>query len=149
MVRGQTLFELVIALAVSILIIAGLVIAVTYSIKNATFSKNKAEATRLAQEAIEWVRAERNASWETFTTRVAATPIGSSAPYCMNNTPLSWTNELCTTYSISGTSGKFKRDAILTRTNTNTIEVEIVVSWQDGTTIHRSKISTRLTNWTQ
>jgi len=46
--KGQSLFEVVVALAISALIIITLVSVVGNSIKNATFSKNKTLAANYA-----------------------------------------------------------------------------------------------------
>ncbi len=58
--RGQTLLELVIVMAVIVIIVAALVFATIFSIRNAQFSKNQAQATKLAQEGLERVRAGRD-----------------------------------------------------------------------------------------
>lgn len=57
---GQTLVELVVVVAVSVIIIGALVFATISSLRNASFSRNQAQATKLAQEAIERVRSSRD-----------------------------------------------------------------------------------------
>ena len=75
--RGQTLMELVVVLAVSIIIIGALVFATISSLRNAQFAKNQSQATKLAQEALERVRSarDRNSVIQGFT--MAASPITS------------------------------------------------------------------------
>lgn len=58
--RGQTLMELIVVISVSIIIIGALVFATISSLRNAQFSKNQAQATKLAQEGIEKVRSARD-----------------------------------------------------------------------------------------
>lgn len=58
--KGQTLLEIVIVVAVIVIIVASLVFAIIFSIRNAQFSKNQAQATKLAQEGLERVRAGRD-----------------------------------------------------------------------------------------
>lgn len=58
--RGQTLLELVVVIGVSVLIVGALVFATISSLRNAQFSKNQTQATKLAQERIERVRAGRD-----------------------------------------------------------------------------------------
>lgn len=58
--KGNSLLEVVIAMLVGILIISALVTAVIFSLRNATFAKASAQATKLAQEGIERVRTGRD-----------------------------------------------------------------------------------------
>ncbi len=58
--RGQTLMELIVVTSVSVIIIGALVFATISSLRNAQFSKNQSQATKLAQEGIERVRSARD-----------------------------------------------------------------------------------------
>ncbi len=58
--RGQTLLELVVVIAVSVMVVGALVFATISSLRNAQFAKNQAQATKLAQEGIERVRTGRD-----------------------------------------------------------------------------------------
>lgn len=57
---GQSLMELVVVIAVMVIVIGALVFATIASLRNAAFSQNQAQATKLAQEAIERVRLGRD-----------------------------------------------------------------------------------------
>lgn len=136
--KGQSIFELVIALAVTVLIITGIVQVVTISIRNANFSKTQAEATRYAQQAAEWLRAERDNGWETFYSKAA---IGD---WCLKN--LDWAGPgVCGTGDfILQTS--FLRSLKLISPDIKTVKAEIRVSWTDSQGRHESKIDTVLVN---
>lgn len=58
--KGQTLLELIVVISVSVIIIGALVFATIASLRNAQFSKNQSQATKLAQEGIEKVRTGRD-----------------------------------------------------------------------------------------
>lgn len=58
--QGQSLMEVVVAVAAAILVVSALVFATIFSLRNANFAKNQAQATKLAQEGIERVRAGRD-----------------------------------------------------------------------------------------
>ncbi|MBI2314651.1 prepilin-type N-terminal cleavage/methylation domain-containing protein [Candidatus Daviesbacteria bacterium] len=58
--RGQSLLEVIIAMTVGILVVTALVFATIFSLRNAQFAKNSAQATKLAQEGIERVRSGRD-----------------------------------------------------------------------------------------
>lgn len=59
---GQSLLEVIIAMTVGILVVVALVFATVFSLRNAAFAKNSAQATKLAQEGIERVRTGRDRS---------------------------------------------------------------------------------------
>lgn len=58
--KGQSLMEVVVATAVGVLVVMALVFATIFSLRNANFAKNSAQATKLAQEGIEMVRLGRD-----------------------------------------------------------------------------------------
>jgi len=58
--KGQSLIELVVVVAVIVIVVGALTFATIASLRNASFSKNQAQATKLAQEGIERVRTGRD-----------------------------------------------------------------------------------------
>lgn len=64
--RGQSLLEVLVALAVALLVILALVRATTVAIRNADFAKKQAQASSYAQGGMENIRAYRDASWTNF-----------------------------------------------------------------------------------
>ena len=80
--EGQSLFEVIVALAVITLIVVTVVAVAGTSIRNVSFARNNEHATRFSQEAIEWVRSERDSGWDAFASR-ATQPV-----WCLQN--LSW-----------------------------------------------------------
>lgn len=57
---GQSLIEVIIAATVGVLVVTALTFATIFSLRNASFAKNSAQATKLAQEGIERVRSGRD-----------------------------------------------------------------------------------------
>ncbi|MBI4036043.1 hypothetical protein HY383_03760 [Candidatus Daviesbacteria bacterium] len=165
---GQSLLEVVTASAVGILVVAALTYATIFSLRNATFAKNSAQATKLAQEGIEKVRSsrDRNSSISgSFT-------LNSQTIDNWQDTDL-WTNQIspnCTPncyFKFSGSSfqfstaannipnnaedplsdGKFKRVVILSddsTTYTTQKTVTVIVQWTDFAGPHQSKLTTIL-----
>lgn len=141
MKKGQSLFEVVLALGVVTLITVGIIILATDSIKNSSFSKNKTLASRFTQEAIEWVRNERDKNFSSFINR-AIIP-----KYCFDT--LSWSN-------VGPCSGSEQiPDTILTRevdlstytvSGKSIIEVLVVVSWNDSKGYHETRSSTNFSD---
>lgn len=58
--NGQSLMEVIVAATIGILVVTALTFATVFSLRNANFAKNSAQATKLAQEGIEKVRTGRD-----------------------------------------------------------------------------------------
>lgn len=58
--NGQSLAEVIVAATVGILVVAALTFTTIFSLRNANFAKNSAQATKLAQEGMERVRTGRD-----------------------------------------------------------------------------------------
>lgn len=58
--KGQSLLEVIVAVAVGILVVSALVFATIFSLRNANFAKNQTQATKYAQAGIERVRVGRD-----------------------------------------------------------------------------------------
>ena len=57
---GQSLIELITVITVAIIVIGAITFATIGSLRNAQFAKNQSQATKLAQEGLEKVKAGRN-----------------------------------------------------------------------------------------
>ncbi len=140
---GQSLFETVLAIAIVVMILTALAALATTAVRNAAFSKNKTLSTRLAQEATEWLRGERDKDWDFFTTK-AMVP-----KWCLAS--LSWTEAKigsCGEGDIVGNT-VFKREVIFVPDilDPDTIEARVEVSWSDSQGSHQTRASTYFTNW--
>lgn len=120
--EGQSLIEVLVALAVMVVVILALVRVTTVSIKNATFAKNRALATKYAQEWIEETRKERDESTNFFDSACAS----------QTDNP--------------GPSGIFSRVRTCTLDG-DTTTVVVTVSWAEGGVSHKSELVTHLTKW--
>lgn len=138
---GQSLFEVVIALGVITIILVSLVILAALSISNATFSKNKTLATRLSQETLEWLRTERDTSWDTFVSH-AATPT-----WCL--TTLSWNSGFAGPCGVASTVNGtiLSREVNFSIVDSNTVQVVVLLYWNDSQGSHESRTTTTFTNW--
>jgi Tfp pilus assembly protein PilV len=133
------LFEVLVAIGVSTLIVVAVVSLVTNSIRNTTFSKNKTLAARYAQDATEWLRGQRDANIADF--RVKAT-----GTYCFNT--LSWGNPGVCQADMSGTI--FRREGTLTINQVSgktVIEADVKVYWDDAQGTHEVRSATNFTDW--
>jgi len=120
--RGQTLLELVIAIGVVAVIITGLVVAATSSLRFGQESRLRSSAVKYAQEAIELARQMRDTqSWDTF-------------------------------MSYTGSGSQIEMRGPFTRTVTFTwndpiMTVQSNVSWAVGASQQTTQLQTYLTQW--
>ena len=143
---GQSLFEIILALAITTLIIVALVALTATSIRNTTFSKNKTLASRYSQEATEWLRGERDADFSAFETR-ALTPL-----YCFPS--LSWSAAsigACSSgQEIANTP--FRREISFSSSLVNgktLIQASVRVYWSDAQGLHEVRSVTNFSDWRQ
>lgn len=132
-VRGFTLIEILIFTAiVSVFFVVAAAVS-AFSLQVMRTNENKIYATHYAEEAIEWLRNEKETTgWTTFSTRTGT--------WCLNSTLTnlaSSTNTVCpvsgaTAYQLGSTdfNRHFNRDAVLTSVAGN-ISANIIVSWKD------------------
>ncbi len=144
MVNGQSLFEVVVAIAISALIIVTIVSLVSNSLRNATFSKNNSQAASYGQQATEWVRSERDNDIAAFVTH-ATTSI-----WCFKDLTWSITGACPSNQNIPDTpfyrEGHFTSSLVSGKT---VIEADIVVSWTDSQGLHQVTSATSFTDWRQ
>jgi hypothetical protein len=153
---GQSLFEVVFSVAIVALLVVGVVALAATSVRNSTFSRNTSLGNAYAQEAVEWLREERDKDWDTFKSHAIA-----STGWCLKT--LSWSSP--TFASACGTSD-YLNSTIFIRSlsftcfhdgppaiscsagsTVNNIEGLVVVSWVDGQGVHDVRVTTRLANW--
>lgn len=125
--KGQSLFEVIIALAISAIVITALVSLVSNSIQNAAFARNKTLAANYAQEATECLRSQRDSSFDSF--------LANAAGICSPGAITLFTRNIILTSSIS--SGK------------TIIEADVSVSWTDSKGDHEVKSVTNFSDWRQ
>ena len=141
---GQSLFEIVLALAITTSIIVALVALTATSIRNTTFSKNKTLASRYSQEATEWLRGERDANFSAFSSQ-AATPL-----YCMPS--LSWAIIGACASGQEIVNTLFRREISFSSSLVNgktLIQASVRVYWSDAQGLHEVRSVTNFSDWRQ
>lgn len=151
-VKGQSLFEMIVALGVMALIILGLVKLSTFSINNSSSSRNNSSANRYAQETIEWLRGQRDAGWTNFVSRATGTLNVCFASNVWGGAATT-TGAYCTSSSCAISGTLFNRGVFFTQETTDplfpndTIKAEVRVCWSDSRGKHEVKTTTLFTNW--
>lgn len=168
--EGQTLIEVLIAFAVTVIIAVGLVTAGLATQKAAASARNEAQATKLAQEYIERLRTLRDArGWAAFILPFAS---GSNGDYIISTGSefdvLTWalTNSWAepTGYCIGPTAGNNPLEGVVSTANnldfcrkvivsdysgaTDTrIVFRVEVGWKEGESVKSVRAETILSKW--
>lgn len=145
LIKGQSLFEIVVAIGIVSVILVALVSLTARSLRSSTYSKNTVITTQLASEAMEWMRGQRDSNWTSFAARASS----SGTTWCLSS--LTWVSGTCTN-TIPNTI--YTRSVRLTSLDqvgsdgiADTVDAEIIVSWSDNDGVHETRSNTRYTNW--
>lgn len=147
---GQSLYELVVAIAISALIVVAMVSLAVNSIQNSNFSRNKALASTYAQQALEWLRGQRDKNTSVFIANAGAIA-GSHSVWCLSDISTDtkgWSiSHACGTGDlIAGTP--FTREVTFTITTAPSgnkiVETDVIVSWRDSQGFHEVRSDTNL-----
>lgn len=142
--KGQSLFEAVIALTISSLIIVAVVSLVASSIRNASFSRNITLASRYAQEATEWLRGQRDSDISTFINNTLI------STWCLNKLEWAQSGPCGNNDFIEGTNFSRQVSFSLNRINSkDVIQADIKVFWNDSQGYHEARSVTNFTDWRQ
>ena len=141
LVHGQSLFEVVVALALCALIIIAVVSLATNSIQNSNFSKNKSVAASYAQEAMEWLRGQKDDDpSDFFGPYVSGQAAGGG--YCLSYLPdlsdSDWNPPVVNPVQdcIDKISGTVFTRWVTFQLNGKMVEADVTVSWQDSQGVH-------------
>lgn len=139
-ISGQSLFEVVLALGVVTIIIVSLVLLTSNAIRNSRFSQNKTLATQYSQEAIEWLRSERDLDFDAFFDRAAT-----STTYCLQT--LSWDKFTACSSSDTIADTILTREVAISNDSLIQVQVDVVVFWTDSQGLHEVRSLTNFTDW--
>lgn len=136
---GQTLAEVVVAIGVVVLLVTGLIVGTSVTLKASQYSKARSQAVQYAQEAVELARNLRDSGWTTFSAYGGIAPVS----WCLDKVGV-WTQ-------MSGACSA-NIDNFYTRQVTFTWEdpkmkTDVVVSWKDGNKTYIVPITTYVTQW--
>ncbi len=150
--RGVALVEVVISSAIFLIAVLGITAAFSLSLKASLQNTSKVQATLLAEEGIEAMRAVRDGGW---TSKIV--PLTAGTSYYLYWTGTNWTST--TTYALVDSTferkvvlGSVSRDSnqniVLSggTNDANTRKVTVTVSWREGTATSTKSLATYLTN---
>jgi len=121
--NGQSIVEVIVALALIAMVILGLVKVTIVSVNNASFAKDQRAATQYAQEGIEYARK------------------------CREEDEVAFWHKSCPELAQPA-DPRFTRTITFNNSqDTNVMNVLVEVSWSDSKGVHKSSLETNLTKW--
>jgi len=153
--KGFTLLEVILAIFVIMVGIAGTLGVIQQGISYTQLSSSRFTANYLAQEGVEIVRNIRDGNWlkAPLVSWDAGIPAGSwEADYKTQNLTQNYTGtplniDSANFYSYSGgTQTKFKRKITITK-DTNILKVSVQVEWQERGRNNQVIVQENLYNW--
>ncbi|QQS39543.1 hypothetical protein IPM62_02940 [Candidatus Woesebacteria bacterium] len=135
--KGQSLFEIVITVGISALIIVGVVSLANKTLGNTNAARDRSLAARYVQEMTECLRKQRDANWDTF--------IANGATSCVSNVA---TQSHFTGKTILLNCFDKDENAVLCSLPTAVqAEADVAIGWDDGSGSHVVRTITRFTDW--
>ena len=129
--RGEILVEALLGLAITIIIITGLIVALNSSVSNSTFSTNQSQASLIAKEGLDLVKNIKEDNYSS---------IDLTGYYCLNNSVL---KKDCF-QEVDGDNLKFSRQFYISRDGKDyrKIPAGTSVCNKDGTAVFAASIVT-------
>lgn len=146
---GQSLVEMIMAVGLVAIVLVGLISAITFSLTNSQYARNKTLATKFAQEGIEWARNQRDSlNWNVF---YAYAAIGVGRTYCLNSLSFTSPGSCAANTVIPNTI--FTRQINLVANgigagaNQDRVAVNIQIIWPQGNRTGTVVLNSFLSKW--
>ena len=124
--RGQSIIEVLVAIAVGVVVMGAITVAVTTSLIGAEFGRNQSEATNISQEGIDTMRNIRDSDYTKFSSY-------SDGDYCLAKNATSLTNEsTCTSPNVDIFVRKVNIKTNVAGSCTASKEITVTTSWNDS-----------------
>lgn len=143
---GFSLIEVLIFITVMSLFFVSAAAVVSVVVKNMKVNEHKILGTRFAQEAVEWLRSEKEVDWNSFSERAPSND--APAEYCLNS--LAWNSMPCD-YSLKTL---YQRTVTLKSIESvggykYQVDVSVMVKWNEPGRAYSVPINTTFSIWEQ
>ena len=144
MKKGFSLIEVLVFVTVLSLVFVAAMAVVTYSLKTMKINEHKILASHYAEEAMEWVKGQKEDNWVEFTAHDAA---AGTAIYCINGLDFIDAAE-CGEFYALGSPAIFKRELLLENVpdsaTPDRVDATVNVYWLEGGKDYNVSVSTVL-----
>ena len=134
--QGQSLVEAVVVIGMVIVLVSGLIVGTTVSLRSSELGRSRSLAVKYATEGIEYARNLRNVGWTDFQAKTGA--------WCLDK-------DKTLTQAVSGVcsaniDSMFARKLTFSWTDPK-MTVTVAITWNDGSGDHKSELLTYFTQW--
>jgi type II secretory pathway component PulK len=137
--KGQTIVEAIVVVSVVVLLVTGLIAGTTTSLRASQSGRQRGQATKYAEEGLEYARSLRDVSWSDFQTK--------SGDYCLgSDSILAVSSGGTCAINISNTEGSFARKLSFSWDGSK-MTVSSTVYFPVGTTQANVSLKTYFTQW--
>jgi len=141
-IKGQSLFEVIFAIAITAMILTGVLSLATTSVRNVDSSKNKSIASNEGRASIDWLRNQRDLDWDNLA-GLASFP---GITYCLADPDDGLKLKETECLKIPGTN--LTREVTLAFTDSeDVIQADVEVYWMDAQGLHIENLVTWFSNW--
>lgn len=125
-----TLIEILVFVTILTLFFISAVTVTTYFLQTIKYQQYKILATHYVEEAVEWLKSEKEKDWEQFSSYDSS---GNGTTYCFNDLNF---NSLGPCENFSLANSLFKRELIIKNIGSpvNQVETVVTVYWQERNT---------------
>lgn len=122
-----TLIEILVFVTILTLFFLTAIVVTTYFLQTIKFQQYKIVATHYAEEAMEWLKSEKEKDWEDFSSHDIS---GNGTTYCLNDLNFNVLSS-CENYSLG--NSLFKRELLIKNIGSpvNQIEGIVTVYWKE------------------
>ena len=139
---GQSMVEVIVVVGAMSLLLVSLLSLVALSIKNSRLAKDRTRAVSLSVEGVELMRSFRDYSWQSIT------GVARNDPYDL---PKNWVIADGLSSDCDAASfliyNFFRRCVTILQEDSQTLTVEVEVSWMEGNKLNQTTQPTKLTVW--
>lgn len=130
--KSFSLIEVLIFVSILSVFIITAITATTASLRNMTINQHKLLAVRYSNELDNWLRSQKEVDWNVFIAKSSL----SGTTYCFNTSPITaWgvgSGDSSYDCNFNGLSPNFyKREVTLSNSTSATVNISIIVSWNE------------------
>ena len=130
--KGSTLIEVLVAILIVGLVVTGVMLSITYSVKNSAEARYREVASQLAQDGMEVVKLRREVDeWSEFQDYAPGT-------YCLATSVAALSTAPPCTDNVTNASKRFTRSVVITKAGTNPqiVTATVTVTWQSDSNVN-------------
>lgn len=135
---GQTIVEAVVVIGMVALLVTGLIVGTTASLKSAQSGRVRSQSVSLSQEGLEIVRSIRDQSWSTFQSYTGT--------YCLGSDKILVVSAGSCGMNVAGAENSFSRNVVFSWQSPKMV-VTSTVSYVEGETTKDVTLVTYFTQW--